>query len=91
MLAPPCHWQQPGLRELLHAPACTRFCTAYKKDNDSRKLNLGVGAYRTAEGKPLVLKVVRAAEKRIASDTSRDKVGFVLRARVNYTAMTLGH
>jgi aspartate/tyrosine/aromatic aminotransferase len=48
--------------------------TAFKKDNDSRKLNLGVGAYRTAEGKPLVLNVVRTAEKRIAGDTSRDKV-----------------
>lgn len=46
---------------------------AFKKDSDSRKLNLGVGAYRTAEGKPLVLNVVRTAEKRIAGDTSRDK------------------
>jgi hypothetical protein len=81
-------WQQPGLRELLHAPACIRFCAAYKKDDDSRKLNLGVGAYRTAEGKPLVLKVVRAAEKRIASDTSRDKVAVILRATVNCTAMS---
>lgn len=50
------------------------LCAAFKKDSDSRKLNLGVGAYRTAEGKPLVLNVVRTAEKRIASDTSRDKV-----------------
>jgi aspartate/tyrosine/aromatic aminotransferase len=52
------------------------MCAAFKKDSDSRKLNLGVGAYRTAEGKPLVLNVVRTAEKRIASDTSRDKVLF---------------
>ena len=32
---------------------------AYKADTDPRKLNLGVGAYRTEEGKPYVLSVVR--------------------------------
>lgn len=47
---------------------------AFKKDQDSRKLNLGVGAYRTAQGKPLVLDVVRTAEQRIAADRNRDKV-----------------
>jgi aspartate aminotransferase len=46
---------------------------AFKKDTDKRKLNLGVGAYRTAQGKPLVLDVVRTAEQRIAADRSRDK------------------
>jgi hypothetical protein len=76
------------LRGLLHASACTRFCAAYKKDDDSRKLNLGVGAYRTAEGKPLVLKVVRAAEKRIASDTSRDKAGLDPAQNCHCTAMS---
>ncbi len=33
-----------------------------------------MGAYRTAQGKPLVLDVVRTAEQRIAADRSRDKV-----------------
>lgn len=61
---------------VLHVLFCP--CIAFKKDSDSRKLNLGVGAYRTAEGKPLVLNVVRTAEKRIASDTSRDKVSIFL-------------
>jgi aspartate aminotransferase len=32
---------------------------AYKADPSSDKLNLGVGAYRTEEGLPLVLNVVR--------------------------------
>eukprot|EP01013_Petalomonas_cantuscygni_P010460 TRINITY_DN2355_c0_g1_i1.p1 TRINITY_DN2355_c0_g1~~TRINITY_DN2355_c0_g1_i1.p1 ORF type:complete len:440 (-),score=77.47 TRINITY_DN2355_c0_g1_i1:953-2272(-) len=36
---------------------------AYKKDTDPRKVNLGVGAYRNDDGKPLVLKSVRAAEE----------------------------
>jgi len=32
---------------------------AYKADPTPDKLNLGVGAYRTEEGQPLVLQVVR--------------------------------
>jgi aspartate aminotransferase len=32
------------------------------------KVNLGVGAYRTEEGKPLVLNVVRQAEERLLAD-----------------------
>lgn len=36
---------------------------AYNKDTSPLKLNLGVGAYRTEEGKPLVLNVVRKAEQ----------------------------
>lgn len=32
---------------------------AFKKDQDSRKINLGVGAYRDANGKPYVLPSVR--------------------------------
>ncbi|KAK0054005.1 aspartate aminotransferase cytoplasmic [Biomphalaria pfeifferi] len=35
---------------------------------DPNKVNLGVGAYRTEEGKPWVLPVVRAAEFQMASD-----------------------
>lgn len=37
------------------------------------KLNLGVGAYRTEEGKPYVLKVVRETEQRLINDLSRNK------------------
>ncbi|KDD77066.1 class I/II aminotransferase, partial [Helicosporidium sp. ATCC 50920] len=46
---------------------------AFKQDKDPRALNLGVGAYRTEEGKPLVLQVVRAAERRLLEDPTLDK------------------
>ncbi|KAK9075583.1 hypothetical protein SSX86_003909 [Deinandra increscens subsp. villosa] len=46
---------------------------AYNKDPSPVKLNLGVGAYRTEEGKPLVLSVVREAEKQLVNDCSRVK------------------
>ncbi|KAJ2887515.1 aspartate transaminase aat1, partial [Coemansia aciculifera] len=36
---------------------------AYKRDGDARKINLGVGAYRTDEGKPYVLNSVSKAEQ----------------------------
>ncbi|CAI0628825.1 unnamed protein product [Linum tenue] len=46
---------------------------AYNKDTSPNKLNLGVGAYRTEEGKPLVLNVVRRAEQILVNDESRVK------------------
>ncbi|KAL9151395.1 hypothetical protein ABFS82_11G049100 [Erythranthe guttata] len=46
---------------------------AYNKDQSPVKLNLGVGAYRTEEGKPLVLNVVRKAEQLLVNDPSRVK------------------
>lgn len=46
---------------------------AFKADSDPRRLNLGVGAYRTEEGKPLVLNSVRKAEHAILSDASANK------------------
>lgn len=46
---------------------------AYNKDPSPVKLNLGVGAYRTEEGKPLVLNVVRRAEQLLVNDSSRVK------------------
>ncbi|KAK4558886.1 hypothetical protein RGQ29_008230 [Quercus rubra] len=46
---------------------------AYNKDPSPIKLNLGVGAYRTEEGKPLVLNVVRQAEQQLVNDRSRVK------------------
>jgi aspartate aminotransferase len=41
---------------------------AFNKDPSPMKVNLGVGAYRTEEGKPLVLNVVRQAEERLLAD-----------------------
>ncbi|SCV70698.1 BQ2448_3460 [Microbotryum intermedium] len=38
---------------------------AWKADKDPKKINLGVGAYRDAEGKPYVLPSVREADERI--------------------------
>ncbi|KAL8149230.1 hypothetical protein AgCh_006295 [Apium graveolens] len=46
---------------------------AYSKDQSPNKLNLGVGAYRTEEGKPLVLNVVKRAELMLVDDQSRVK------------------
>ncbi|KAL3696196.1 hypothetical protein R1sor_010272 [Riccia sorocarpa] len=46
---------------------------AFNKDPSPVKVNLGVGAYRTEDGKPLVLDVVRQAEQQLISDESRNK------------------
>ncbi|KAG7262995.1 hypothetical protein CRUP_001035 [Coryphaenoides rupestris] len=40
----------------------------FNNDQDPNKVNLGVGAYRTDEGKPWVLPVVKKVEKVIAHD-----------------------
>merc|ERR1711934_21394 len=42
---------------------------AFKKDTDPRKVNVCVGAYRDDNGKPYVLKCVKAAQAKIASST----------------------
>jgi aspartate/tyrosine/aromatic aminotransferase len=40
----------------------------FKNDTSPNKVNLGVGAYRTDEGKPWVLRSVLEAEKRVLAD-----------------------
>jgi len=45
----------------------------FKKDTDPRKINLGIGAYRTEEGKPYVLKVVKQMEAELLQDKSLNK------------------
>jgi len=47
--------------------------TAFQADTDPKKINLGVGAYRTVEGKPYVLQVVREAEEELLKELG-DKV-----------------
>eukprot|EP00069_Balaena_mysticetus_P017425 bmy_10556T0 len=42
----------------------------FREDPDPRKVNLGVGAYRTDDSQPWVLPVVRKVEQRIANDSS---------------------
>ncbi|KAJ4877336.1 hypothetical protein Rs2_42354 [Raphanus sativus] len=46
---------------------------ASRDDPSPVKLNLSGGSYRSEEGKPLVLQVVRRAEQQLANDLSRDK------------------
>jgi len=45
----------------------------YKEDGDKRKVNLGIGAYRDDNGKPMVLDIVRKVEKEMADDMSLNK------------------
>lgn len=54
------------------APPDEIFNTAarYKADSNEKKVDLGIGAYRDNNGKPLVLNVVRKAEDIIAKDHS---------------------
>eukprot|EP00961_Rhodomonas_salina_P125801 1694826-Rhodomonas_salina.2 len=47
--------------------------TAYNADPAEMKVNLGIGAYRNNEGKPIVLRCVREAEKKIANDETAMK------------------
>jgi aspartate/tyrosine/aromatic aminotransferase len=56
--------------EAAPADAILGINQAFKKDTDPRKVNVCVGAYRTDEGKPYVLKCVREAEKIIFEDKS---------------------
>ncbi|OXB71909.1 UNVERIFIED_CONTAM: hypothetical protein H355_005524 [Colinus virginianus] len=46
---------------------------AYAKSTAKEKVNLGVGAYRTEEGKPYVFRCVRKVEAQLAADTSLSK------------------
>lgn len=46
---------------------------AFKADKSADKLNLGVGAYRTEEGKPLLLNIVSKVEKELVSNPARNK------------------
>eukprot|EP00004_Rigifila_ramosa_P024141 TRINITY_DN691_c0_g1_i1.p1 TRINITY_DN691_c0_g1~~TRINITY_DN691_c0_g1_i1.p1 ORF type:complete len:449 (-),score=123.78 TRINITY_DN691_c0_g1_i1:41-1315(-) len=46
---------------------------AFNADSSPNKVNLGMGAYRTAEGKPWVLPVIKKVEKKILEDASLNK------------------
>jgi len=53
--------------------AILSLAARFKEDPYPKKVNLGIGAYRTEEGKPWPLPSVLAAEKAIVEDTTRDK------------------
>ncbi|KAK0519369.1 aspartate transaminase aat1 [Tilletia horrida] len=57
---------------------------AFKADTDSRKINLGVGAYRDANGKPYVLPSVRKAEELVIA-AKGDKEYLPITGLVNFT------
>jgi aspartate/tyrosine/aromatic aminotransferase len=50
-----------------------KLATMYKEDTFPTKVNLGIGAYRTAEGKTWILPSVKAAEEAVCSDSCADK------------------
>jgi aspartate/tyrosine/aromatic aminotransferase len=53
--------------------AILTLATWFKEDKDPNKCNLGIGAYRTEEGKPWPLPSVLAAQKLVCDDPSEDK------------------
>eukprot|EP01018_Ginkgo_biloba_P016418 Gb_29504 [translate_table: standard] len=61
---------------------------AYNKDPSPVKLNLGVGAYRTEEGKPLVLDVVRRAEELLLQNRSRNKEYLPIAGLANFNKLS---
>jgi len=70
--------QTTAVAELTHvtqAPpdAILSLSIGYKNDKDPRKVNLGIGAYRCAKGKPYVFPVVRKAAKMIVDNHSLDQ------------------
>ena len=50
---------------LIERDAILGLSILFKADKDPKKVDLGVGAYRTDEGKPYLFNVVRTAEKLI--------------------------
>jgi len=60
----------PLFSHIQEAPADPILNTTklFNDDKDSRKINLGVGAYRTEAGKPYVLDVVREAEEEVLKE-----------------------
>merc|ERR1719359_1103781 len=59
----------------------------YQKDADPRKVNVSIGAYRTDEGKPLVLNCVKRAEKMMLDDKSLNKEYLPQRGDNEYSAL----
>jgi aspartate/tyrosine/aromatic aminotransferase len=59
----------------------------FQKDTDSRKVNVSIGAYRTDEGKPLVLSCVKKAERMLLDDASLNKEYLPQRGDASYAVL----
>ena len=59
----------------------------FQADTDPRKVNVSVGAYRTDEGKPLVLSCIKKAEARLLSDASLNKEYLPQRGDAEYNKL----
>merc|ERR1719506_544717 len=59
----------------------------FQADTDPRKANVSIGAYRTDEGKPLVLNCVKKAEKIMLEDSSLNKEYLPQRGDNEYSAL----
>lgn len=67
-----------GVNNFVHvqqAPAdpILSLTTGFKNDKDSKKVNLGVGAYRDNNGKPYIFPIVKKVEHEIVNDATLDK------------------
>lgn len=62
---------------------------AYKADKSDKKIDLGVGAYRTDEEKPYVFAIVKKIEKEVVNDLTLNKVYFYSNFRNIYLLMVL--
>ena len=60
----------------------------YKEDQDKRKINLGIGAYRDDNGKPQVLDVVRKVEKEMAEDLTLNKEYLPISGDADYVRLS---
>jgi aspartate/tyrosine/aromatic aminotransferase len=59
----------------------------FQADTDPRKVNVSVGAYRTDEGKPLVLNCVKKAEKILLDKSGLNKEYLPQRGDAEFTAL----
>jgi len=59
----------------------------FQADQDPRKVNVSIGAYRTDEGKPLVLNCVKKAEKIILENAALNKEYLPQRGDVSYVEL----
>jgi len=59
----------------------------FQADTDPRKVNVSIGAYRTDEGKPLVLSCVRKAEQLAVADKTANKEYLPQRGDVTFNQL----